>query len=408
VLLGIPLGVLILFFYYATATFVANYPPTNGKILANGTLIGGDFTAFYVGGRLFNAHPESLYDLYFQKQYRDELLGESKTALQGELPFVYPPLVAALSSVYAHLSLEWAFYLWALTGLFLSVASLLLLTQELGLLSLDRIPIILLALFGYVPYYMNTLMGGQVAWIGIMVYALCVICLRRKLYFLAGCILSLGYYKPPLFLIAALYLSIKYGWRFFKGELFGGIVLMLATVLLTGRDGFLDYLKVVSHYTYGQDLMKGLRLKPDSGMGVFALITTLSSSPLFSGIILLGILIALLWLAWKHKQTQYTVEPILEYAFVVTASVGFSLQCIKYDLAILLVPFTLIVKSLEYLTPSLRYILFGLVSGFYLEFIMRKVNLAGKIINGSALLFICLIMALFIAMKNKSYAGVQV
>ena len=87
-----------------------------------------DFVTFYAQAKLFWQEPRSLYDL-------DRQLAYQKTVAPTErvLPFVYPPITAALMAPLALLSFPAAFLLVTILNLLLILASLRLLTSRLSL-----------------------------------------------------------------------------------------------------------------------------------------------------------------------------------------------------------------------------------------------------------------------------------
>ena len=120
--------------YLTVAHVTSLYPPEDGLVLANDTIVGGDFVAYWLGGHIYTRDPSSLYDLDNQLIVRKDLLGEADEAIGGDLPFVYPPLVAVLMAPLSRLSLPDAYYLFTAVGTFATIASLLVLVRQLGLL----------------------------------------------------------------------------------------------------------------------------------------------------------------------------------------------------------------------------------------------------------------------------------
>ncbi len=382
-----------------TNQFIEHFPDKTQSYSVEEKIYGGDFLAFYIGGKLFSTHRDKLYDLEFQREYRAELLGDEKKHLSGELPFVYPPLVAYICSLFAEIPYRTAYLIWMLLGMVLSFSSLLFLASELEVKMPYQLLLFPLLAFGYVPYYLNTLLGGQLSWLGICVLSTVTVALLRNKFFIAGLLLSLGYYKPPLFLFASLYLALRSPLRFLLGAATGGVVLSILSLYAVGVSGLVSYLEVISHYTYGQPLIDSIELPPAAGMGIYALLTTYLSSLGIHQILLVALYLAGLALVSKQRDKQTTP---LELAFVLTCTVALSVQCIKYDLALLLVPFLLLYRSLNLISLLSRTVLLGCIVVFYFEFLGRKIQLAGSIINISSLLFLALLLTLFTALMNQT------
>ncbi|MBT8397447.1 MAG: DUF2029 domain-containing protein, partial [Gemmatimonadetes bacterium] len=78
-------------------------------------------------------------------------------------------------------------------------------------------PLILLYSLGFVPFSLNTLLGGQISWLGLAIFAMVGTAISNRKPFLAGLVMSLSYYKPPLFLLLLIVLLLSQGRRFFWG-----------------------------------------------------------------------------------------------------------------------------------------------------------------------------------------------
>ena len=382
-----------------SSNIIANFPPADGIILSNGKVIGGDFIAFYAAGKLSISDKSNLYNFSSQKKKRLEILGHAAEAIQ-ELPFVYPPLIAWFFSWFTFFNLDTAFYIWVLSSLVISIGCLLLLSQFLGLSNLRALFFILLGIFGFIPYYINCLMGGQLAVFGILIYALMFILLQEGKDFYAGLVLSLGYYKPPLFLFFAVALILLRGKHFLFGCLTGAIAFTILTILYSGLSGFVTYLTVASIYTYGQELLEGLQLPPESGMGIFALITTITPSIIFSLAVYASCFIVLLFITIRYLRLLKLNNDLfgLAYVFAVTASIALSLQLIKYDLSILLVSF-MILFSKYGLLNKYKISIATTIGLFYLEWLFRQITLFGLVLNLSSFLFILILIFLFLSLE---------
>ena len=254
--IGISAGLIIL----VAAEAIRHYPSADGVSLSDGELLGGDFVAFYVGGHLFDVDRTRLYDLEYQREVRIELLGPAGSSPAAELPFVYPPLVAALASPFSRLPFQRAFLFWTLFGFMVSLSSLILLMRSSGASRVLPLPLLPLFCLSFVPYSMNTLMGGQSSWLGIAILAMLSIALLGKRDFLAGAIMSLSYYRPPPFFFLLIVLCFARGRRFIFGFLSGAAVLLAATVLLVGTTGVSSFLHAASRFMYGQEVYLGMEI----------------------------------------------------------------------------------------------------------------------------------------------------
>ncbi len=266
---------IVLFFFIPTiiCIFYQNFNNTKTSVyMSNGELKGGDFLAFYTGGKLFKEDRKNLYNLNLQRKININIIPTEKD--DYKLPFIYPPIIAFLFQKISIFSFLNAFYLYAIftfliTLLFISYLVINIFKKNKNywvLLSLSL-------LFAYVPFTINCILGGQMAWIGIIIVSLSIICSIKNFNFLGGLILSLSYYKPPLFLIFAVYMILTKNKKYFLGFLIGSITLLCFSIILIGFQGIKEYIILASGYTYGQKFGGEITLPENQGAGVFSLIS---------------------------------------------------------------------------------------------------------------------------------------
>jgi hypothetical protein len=354
----------------------------------------GDFAAFYVGGRLFDVDRSRLYDLEYQRRFRTELLGPAGSAPEAELPFVYPPLIAALASPISRRPFQRAFFLWTLSGLIVSVSSLVLLMRSSGATEVLPLPLLLLFCFGFVPFSMNTVLGGQASWLGMAILAAVSIAILQNRDFMAGLAMSLSYYKPPLFLFLLIVLALARGRTFIMGFVSGAALLIAATVLLVGMSGLLDFLDAASRYVYGREVYLGMEIPQGEGMGLAALGVSLTSS---LPITLAGLALpfsCLVWLGYRLLRSRKASETLFGLTLSITATLALSVYVLKYDLALLLIPMVLGVAWYGRGGGSRNALALVPFAGFYFEFVFRQVPLGGGVLNASPFVFMLLLGAL--------------
>jgi hypothetical protein len=369
----------------------ASLPADDGVMMFGGKPIGGDFIAFYTGGRVFDEHRGRLYDLEFQQDFRDTALLPVDVDPIGALPFVYPPLVGSLMAPISRLPFQTAFFVWMGIGLVSSLASLLLLMRASGASQVIPVPILVLIVLGFPPFLGDVFLGGQAAWIGIVVLSLTSAALIRQKDFAAGLAMSLSYYKPPLFLLMLLVLVIARGRRFVLGFAAGAAVLVVCSTIVVGVEGMQSYLAAVSRYTYGQEFQAGSSLDPRWAMGLVGLGVSLLSSPWLTLAVLaipfayFARLGALLLASDERHLNNFGL------ILTTTATIGFSLQVLHYDLALLLVPLIVAIGHFGALGQRASLFLALAPSGFYFEFLFRKEELAGATVNGASFVFVAVL-----------------
>ena len=394
VLLALAIGAALGFVILVAQLVARNYPSSDGISLADGQLLGGDFVAFYVGGRLFELDRPRLYDLEYQREFRIELLGPAAGLPEAELPFVYPPLVAAALSPLSRLPFQQAFVLWTILGLLVSVSSLALLMRASGATGVLPLPLLLLFSFGFVPYSLNTFLGGQSSWLGMAILATVSVAVLRKRDGLAGVIMSFSYYRPPPFFFLLIVLSLARGRRFVLGFVAGAAALVVGTIVLVGADGVGGFLHAASIYLRGGEAYDGMVVPQGEGVGVLALASLLTSS-VPTSLLLLGLPFAfLVRLCYRLIRVEEDSTRLAGLVLGTTESLALSVYLLKYDLALLLIPMVLgIAWSRGAHGLGRRLSLLPLI-GFYLEFPFRQLSLGGSVVNAASFLFLVLLGAL--------------
>lgn len=180
-----------------------------------------DFVTFYAEAKLFWEEPRSLYDLDRQLAYQRSIAPTERV-----LPFVYPPITAALMAPLALLPFSAAFLAMTLVNLALILASLRLLVRQFSL-SPDQshwLHLFALCNFGV----QGVMISGQTS--AIILYCLTrhVIAQKRRNQSTAGFWAALLSFKPQYLPIPHLVLLLNRKWR---GLLIGAVI---STVLIVG------------------------------------------------------------------------------------------------------------------------------------------------------------------------------
>jgi len=320
---------------------------------------------------------------------RDQIFSETGESYHRVLPFVYPPVIAAVFSLFAKLPFVNAYYLYLILSLLAGGSMLLILCRDIGILKKHRI-LIPLMISGFIPFAMNTLMGGQIAWFGIALVSALYLLLRQERDFSAGLVMSLSYYKPPLFLFMLIVLLLWQGKRFWIGFATGGATLIFLSLLFVGWEGCLGFLDAATGYTYGQELAEGVELDRQQGAGIFGMLASLFPKPTIAGSALFFLFMISLFSCWKLKpHTPSANRTPLWFSWVSILSVGLSIQCIRYDLALLLPAFFIMLSCIHKL-ENRRLVLLLILStiAFYCEWLMRWGSFSNIQINLSSLLFL--------------------
>jgi hypothetical protein len=393
----------------AIAQYWINYSKSDGFVLPNHELVGGDFLCFYVAGRSARLNVEDLYD--YETAYRiQQKIVAGTNVRTGYLPFAYPPLVALLFAPLSSLSLQSAYLVWMAFSSLLCGAAVLLILHHMPIPKGTKILFFIMA-FSFVPFLINCLGGGQTACIGLLAVALVFSLLKSNRDLAAGITLSISYYKPPLFLLLVLFMILHKRWKMLGAFCIAALLLIAGSIAMVGTDGFTGYLQTVSHYTYGQEIFRGVSLPPNKGAGLYALLTMgMKSHPQAAKVIFAIIAIFLLAAAYSiyirgRQDVRKSAFFDLSFALEVVASVLMSLQVLYYDLTILLAPMLiyaihLSVKSYQ----KARILLWIPVLGLYTEFMYRE-KFAATTIKASMIFMCALLLSLFFLISRQRSPG---
>lgn len=385
------IGCALAFATVAFYTIAINFPGSGTLLQPNGKLLGGDFITFYNAGLMARNDMHRLYDFTFQEQHLRQWLADEGRYLDGKLPFVYPPLIAVIFGCLSLLPYKAAYCVWFASGILATLATMFALARQ----NYDRkraALITIFAAFGYIPFTLNTLASGQLSWIGVFIFGWTYLLWTRHPMW-AGLVFSLSYYKPPLFVLALLMLFIRSNVGFRLGFLFGGAILSLASWSLIGVEGLAKYLAVVSNYTYGSRLIADVTLPTAQGAGIYALVYSICPSPFLSKASLLVLILCACATAMAMNNRGKDSFSIF-YCFVLSSSLALSLQCIRYDLSLLLVA---LIIAVPILLRADRWICIASVlflCAFYFEWLFRKLEFGPYIFNLSSFLFIPLLILL--------------
>ena len=210
-----------------------------------------DFTSTYVGATLLReGHGAAMYDEALQAPLHASLIAPDR---EGNLPFVNPPLAAALALPVSLLSLQGAYRLWSILQFALLVISVVVAIRgspgwrELPGLTLAAIGLAALACLGT----WATLLLGQ--WDGVSALGLAIAywSLRRRRPATAGAVLAVSSLiaKPHLALGLAAFVL---GWRdrrLIGGAVAGLVAAVALSLLVAGPGGVGGFVGAAIHST---------------------------------------------------------------------------------------------------------------------------------------------------------------
>lgn len=393
--------VLALFIAYGIAfiistaqTFITNHRNGDGVILQNQTVLGGDFIAFYLAGKTVLNNYNDLYDFKHFVELEQKFI-EGRDVKLGYLPFAYPPLVALMFSALSSLSFQQAYFTWFAVSFGLFLLSFLIASKTLKF-TLPETIFFLFASLAFEPFLMEALGAGQTSCIGLFIFTCIFALLKSKRETLAGMMLGLFYYKPPLALFFVLSSLVQKRFKLMLGFTITSVFLLLGTILFCGLDGFLTYIKAASQYTYGVELLPTIKLPAEKGVGLFAaLVLILKQNMIFARTAYALIFMLCLFIVSRLSILSDSIKEnkaqslTLLFALEVSLSLLLSPQMIIYDLSILLLPIWIVFKHIKNKPTSPIILLITLTTlGLYLEWLSRVDACSCFVIKPVMLLFV--------------------
>lgn len=179
-----------------------------------------DFVTFYAAARMIVEEPQALYDLDRQRAYQNLVAPVEKV-----LPFVYPPITAALLAPLARFPFSTAFLLMTIINLLLIGQSLRLLIRHLHLSADQRHWLLLFTLCNYAVH--GVVFYGQTSAIVLFFLTRHVLAQRQEERALAGVWAGLLCVKPQYLAVPHLILLVRRRRReFIVGAAVAGLVIV--------------------------------------------------------------------------------------------------------------------------------------------------------------------------------------
>ena len=274
-----------------------------GWIGAFSQVIAGDFIMFYSTGLIYRSNPGLIFDYQTQSHTQQALVAPS--ILPGYNPYMNPPFVAPIYSVFTYLSLRWALVLWtvlAIMSVLLSAYWLLKLVpsdrKNTGL-SYGQLVIIVLSFFPFI----EGLQAGQNHWLTLLLMTAVIFSMFKEKWYLAGILAGLLIYKPQFVLG---FIILWFFWGKFKA------LLTFAVVSLAWVGWFAVGNGLGLYRTYIQLSQVFMDLPYIAGFPKYLLVT-------FYGLLT----------SFSPQETQPVLSILSHSLFVISA---FGLACLAYKL----------------------------------------------------------------------------
>jgi hypothetical protein len=228
---------------YLAAT-VMSYAQALGdaRVVPGGSVIGGDYAAFYAAGRLtLEGQVNRVYD-------SDVIRAVQQVAIDARVPDFYvayrnPPFFAVMLAPLAVLDLLPSFAVWSLASVALLITAVAFTLRTLPRLR-SHWKLIVLVIAGFCPVYTG-LVDGQNAAVSLLLYVLVYLALRQERDGQAGAWAALGLFKPQLFFLLPLVFAAGRRWRALLVYCGVASALGLASLILVGPDGAAAWLHII-------------------------------------------------------------------------------------------------------------------------------------------------------------------
>lgn len=311
-----------------------------GYLLSQTNLYNSDFRVFYSSGYILRTQPQSLYSQELQSSIQQQFFPHADTAFYT-LSFINPPYLALVFAPLSLLPAQLAFYVWVGCNTLVLIGCVYLLKLNLSFQS----PFLqlLITVTCFVPVFV-AFKNGQTSLFTLFLLLLIDYQLKKKKRVLAGFLTSLLWYKPQIAVFLSLYWILQQKSRYLLGVVFGGIALLVISILLLGLNNpsfvstFLGYV-----FTSSPEHSKEAMI---SWQGFFwqlhHYLPTLSPSHLTVLATGLTLLIVGVW-AYRKKLHLYPSDQVLAFLLPLILLCGIHVHV--HDAVLLLIPLSKLLSS---------------------------------------------------------------
>lgn len=365
------------------------YQSRNEIRTPEGGLIGADFLIFYLAGRLSEEDLSKVYDF----QATDEAQSQFLTPLKIEnphLPFVYPPLTIIPFAMLSRFSYATAVQIFSVLSILSAVLGLLLCMNLLGIRWQVRM-VLLLGAVSFPPFLMICVPCGQVSTFSLLIWCLIYLGFWKNNGIFEGFSLSLGYLKPPLFVLYAACILFTRQKAVLISATISALLLGTASLYYVSWEGINNFVIALQAHRYGATYPDGRIFTHTRGVGLIAILVSIfpGSMQIAWGIFLLILLILLLDLRKIVQSLMLTRikgrSSNLAFAYAMSLSNFTSVQFLDYDLTILLLPMLIVAHYVLFDKSPPRPAQIVPFFFLYIASIIEPISLGGHTFNCLAL-----------------------
>lgn len=321
------------------AMFCAMWNP--GTHWKGGIEKGHDLVQHYLAGQMVNAGKMSdlWHDSLLLKWEIDYPINPDRPTRPEyrarDFNYVYPPLV-----VWGMSHLVWmeygSFYaFWMVTGLLAAGAAIVLLEQK-------KFPLTGFILLGGFPALAFSLILGQNTLLSLLVIVGTGVLLDQRRFFLAGLVLSLMFYKPPILFVLGILFLIAGWYGIAAGLLLGTLFWQGVTVMLCGWDALVGWLGVIQKMSSGGQSMNVSLLVTWAGvLWSFGL-----EGNFWKGLVVVGGFLTLGWLAWRLRRSATSPNALFFYLLVM-ACIPLMPYALSYEILLCFPAYAVLEKKMR-------------------------------------------------------------
>jgi hypothetical protein len=290
-----------------------------GWLSAFDQIIGSDFVTLYAAGLVHRTDLPNLYNFTVQNDTQQSLIEPTK--LPGLNPYISPPYVAAVYSLFTYIPLPFALVVWSILSFFftlIAVSQLIKYFPELSATNLNKGQLLIVTM-SFFPW-IEGFQAGQNHTLTLLLVTLIIIFSLSQKWFLVGAISGVIIYKPQLIIGLIIIWIIWRKYKAIAGFLLVSILCIGSYVLFFGLSPILNYLHLSSEllllpYVPG---FPGYLL-----LTIYGLLATLfpieafSTIRIISSVLSIAAGLGLCWIAYKLRNAPFLQRsPALVLAIV--------------------------------------------------------------------------------------------
>ena len=321
-----------------------------------GSWAGGDYSCFYVAGKILSDHPPSkLYDFRLHSELLHSLL--PNISLAEHLPYINPPFFALIFKPLSRLPFMVSYFIWILVSVIMYISGFTMFWKTLDSMPPKTFKVALLLALSFEPFLIEAVLGGNSSAVGFFACALFLYFGHLKKDLISGFSLGILLYKPTFLIIILPMLLIARRAKILIGFTLCSIIIFFLSAQTVGFETCIEYMRfliglsttasgseeIYRTWKYVDIFSFGRLLFGTISPAVFIFIIIASLVPIIFSI--------RLW--WKLNSLNKSSQELL-IASSITLTIIINLHFATYDTVILVLSILLTVNAL-YRNSTVQY-----------------------------------------------------